>query len=111
MNSQNLFNEFHPEVLAHLDRCAQHDRAESARNDKKSQLQFLAVHMPDIRRIAKVHFSFCDQSDAEIASIWSSLWFNSPYFEVMSVAAHYYIERVDRINRATWYRLADWPDR
>jgi hypothetical protein len=57
------------------------ERVEEARNDKKSQLQFLAVRVPAIERVVRRGFSFYDKPAEEILSIWSEIWFSTLFLK------------------------------
>lgn len=86
-------------------------RVEEARNDKKSQLEFLAVRVPAIERVVRSGFSFYRRPDGDVLSIWNGIWFSSPYFEVMTAAAMYYGLQRARIDPDTWPTLATWSGR
>lgn len=106
-----LYEKYHPEVLAGLQKYSRPHRAEAAQDAKKSRLQFLVVSVPEMKRVAKEGFSFYDKSGADILSIWTEIWWNTPYYEVMYVAARYYELHVKDVDEVTWEQLAKWAYR
>jgi hypothetical protein len=106
-----LADEFHQEVLDRLRVLGEPKRAAAAANDKKSQLQFLAIRVPVVRAAVKSGFSFYDRPADEILSIWDSIWFSSPYFEVMDAALHYYGLQGRRISSEIWPVVVGWASR
>jgi 3-methyladenine DNA glycosylase AlkD len=109
--ASELYKKYHPEVLASLQKYARPHKAEAVKNDRKSGLEFLVVSVPEMKRVAKEGFSFYDQSGADILSIWNEIWWNTPYYEVMFVAARYYELHVKDIDEVTWEQLANWAYR
>jgi 3-methyladenine DNA glycosylase AlkD len=107
----NRFSIYEDEVLVKLQPLGDHARSEQAQNDKKSQLQFLAIRVPQLRKITQTGFSFSDESEETILAIWNYIWHTSPYFEVMSVASMYYELQKSQIPFFTWSTLVHWQQR
>ncbi|MCA9906301.1 MAG: DNA alkylation repair protein [Anaerolineae bacterium] len=106
-----LYEKYHPEVLAALQKYSRPHKADAVKQDRKSDLEYLAVSVPEMKQVAKAGYSLYDQSAAAILNIWNAIWWNTPYYEVMFVAAHYYERHVEAIDEATWERLAGWAYR
>ncbi len=109
--TSELYEKYHPEVLAALQKYSRPHKAEAVKNDRKSDLAYLVVSVPEMKRVAKEGFSFYDQSAADVMSIWNEIWWNTPYYEVMFVAARYYELHLEAIDEVTWERLAGWAYR
>lgn len=99
------------EVFARLESLGEPGRVAFAQNDKKSQLQFLAIKVPILRQTARIGFSFYQCLEAEILVAWDYIWFNSPYYEVMAMALEYYGRFGAKIAPAVWPILATWSRR
>ncbi|HLI70918.1 MAG TPA: DNA alkylation repair protein [Ktedonobacteraceae bacterium] len=99
------------EVLARLKPLGEPERVLQAQNDKKSQLQFLAIKVPVLRRVGREGFSFYQRSAEEILAIWNYIWFHSPYYEVLSMALGYYERFGAKIAPETWPVLSGWSKR
>jgi 3-methyladenine DNA glycosylase AlkD len=102
---------YHAEVLARLQPFGEPGRVAWARNDKKSQLAFLAIKVPVLREALRVPFSFSHRPADEVLAIWSDIWFSSPYFEVMSAALMCYSRQGAKVKPETWPVLSTWSRR
>jgi 3-methyladenine DNA glycosylase AlkD len=99
------------EVLACLIPLGEPGRVAFAQNDKKSQLQFLAIKVPVLRQVGRDGFSFYQRPVAEVLAIWDYIWFHSPYYEVMALALEYYGLLGAKIAPDIWPVLANWSRR
>lgn len=111
MQASSQLSPYEREVYEALRPFGESERAEEARNDKKSQLAFLAVRVPAIEKVVRKGFSFYQQEAGNILSIWNEIWFNSSYFEVMTAAAMYYGLQRETIDPDTWPTLSMWSRR
>ena len=111
MQDGGRFAQYEHEVYEVLRTFGEPERVEEARNDKQSQLEFLAVRVPTIRRAVRSGFSFYSRSADDILAIWSGIWFSSPYFEVMAAAGVYYSLQRAKIDPDAWPTLATWSSR
>jgi len=103
--------QYEREVFAALQPYGEPERVNEAQNDKKSQLAFLAVRVPDIERVVRGGLSFYGRSADEILAIWNAIWCYSPYFEVMAAAGMYYSLQRAKIDPASWPTLSTWSRR
>ncbi len=79
-------NRFKKEVEAECRALGNPRRSNAAANDKKSELKFYSLMVPDMRRLAKEGFSFSDQNDVDLLRIWSHIFQESEYYEPMAIA-------------------------
>lgn len=102
------FSTYHTELLSKLQSLGETHRINAARNDKKSQLEFLAIRVPVLRKAVRDGFSFYNLPADEILAVWNDIWFSSPSFEAMSAALIYYELQGAKIRPETWTILSTW---
>ncbi|HZS78213.1 MAG TPA: DNA alkylation repair protein [Ktedonobacteraceae bacterium] len=105
------YSKYEAEILEKLRPLGEPERVAYAKNDKKSQLEFLAIRVPVMQKAVREGFSFYDRSPEEILAIWNAIWFSSAYYEVMSAALIYYEMQLPRISPALWPTLSTWSQR
>lgn len=86
------------------------ERVAAARADKRSQLEFLAVRIPQIRRIVRNGFDFYSFDATDSLAIWSYIWRKSEYHEVKTAALMYYQLQGLSIAIDSFEAIKTWKD-
>lgn len=103
---------YHEEILAVLIKLANPKRGEAIRRDRGSELEYLGIRTPALRRAVKEGFSFYDLPEEKVLEIWNELWMRSPYGEVLFAALEYYGPRVrKRVGPELWPVMKGWSRR
>ncbi|GAC1568848.1 MAG: hypothetical protein NVS3B14_20030 [Ktedonobacteraceae bacterium] len=105
------YTHYEPELFAKLQPLGDASRIAAARNDKKSQLEFLAIKIPVMQRVVQEGFSFYSRPPEEILAIWDAIWFSSRWYEEMSAPLIYYELKIPKLSPALWPTLSRWSDR
>lgn len=111
MQDGGQLSQYEREVCQALRPFGEPERVDEARSDKKSSLSFLAVRVPAIEKVVRGGFSFYELSAGDVLAILSAIWFNSPYFEVMTAAAMFYGLQGARVDPDSWPTLSTWSSR
>lgn len=102
----------HEEVLRALTAIGNPALGEAIRRDRGSQLEYLGIRFPELRRRVKQGFSFYGLPEDEVLEIWDSLWSASPYGDVLFAALEYYAPIVRRrVSPHLWPVIRDWVGR
>jgi len=107
----NTFALYQEEVFHTLQSFGEPECVAGARNDKKSQLEFLAIRVPLLRKAVHDGFSFYNLTPDNILGIWDNIWHTSPYFEMMSAALLYYELQGQNVAAEIWPCLVTWSKR
>ena len=103
---------YHDEVLRALEEAAEPERAAAIKEDRRTDLEVLAVRAPALKRIVKRGFSFYAEPEARVLAVWDALWSASPYFEVLSAALEFYgVRAKKRVDPQWWPVLKRWSAR
>ncbi|MEE8232975.1 MAG: DNA alkylation repair protein, partial [Thermoplasmata archaeon] len=103
---------YHEEILRVLRKLANPKRGEAIRRDRGSELAYLGIRTPALRRAVKEGFSFYDLPEEKVLEIWNELWMRSPYGEVLFAALEYYGPRVrKRVGPELWPVMKGWSRR
>ena len=103
---------YHEEILGVLRKLANPKRGEAIRRDRGSELEYLGIRTPALRRAVKEGFSFYDLPEEKVLEIWNELWMRSPYGEVLFAALEYYGPRVrKRVGPELWPVMKGWSRR
>ena len=86
-------------------------RSAAARDDKKSRLEFLAIPVPILKKVATRDFSLSHLPESQALAVWDHVWQNSPYYEVMAVPLYYYRSRRLRIDPSAFEVIGRWIER
>jgi len=86
-------------------------RSAAARDDKKSRLEFLAIPVPVLKKVATRDFSLSDLPESRKLTVWDHVWWNSPYYEVMAVPLYHYRSRALRIDPSAFGVIGKWIER
>ncbi len=65
-------------------------RSQAAKDDKNSNLEFLAIRVPILKQVATKDFSLAHLNETQRLEVWDFIWRTSPYYEVMAVALFHY---------------------
>ncbi len=106
------YDDYHDEVVAALLPFGHPASSEAIRKDRGSHLEYLAVSVPDQRRVARGPFSFYALPEAEVLTVWDEIWKRSPYGEVLFAAIEYYLPMVrKRVSPQLWPVVKHWTVR
>ena len=78
--------QFHDEVTEGLAAIGRPKLAEWTGKDRRSDMTYLGVRVPDRRKLARKGFSFYDRPDEEVLAIWDDLFMHSPVGDVLFCA-------------------------
>ncbi len=81
---------YHDEILAVFGKLANPSLGRRIAEDRTSNLQYLGIRTPQLRRVVKQGFSFYAEPEERILGIWDDLFRHSPYGEVLFAALEYY---------------------
>lgn len=96
------------EVTDAVRKHGEFSRVRSAKLDKRSSLQFMAVRVPVIRRIVTKGFSFYGEDESEVLATWDYIWNHSPFFEVKSVPIDYLSLRKAELGPRVFATVRHW---
>jgi 3-methyladenine DNA glycosylase AlkD len=86
-------------------------RSLAAKDDKNSKLEFLAVRVPILKKIATKDCSLAHLNEAQRLEVWDFFWRNSPYYEVMAVALFHYRCQGLKVAPTTFAVIKNWVER
>ena len=101
----------HDEVVTAFREIGNPRYGEAVRADRKSQLQYLGVGVPELRARVKKGFSFYGGSPETVLEIWDELWRESLYGEVLFAAIEYYRKAPKRRPPGFWEVVRGWVPR
>ena len=106
------YSGFHAEVLAELEAIGNPSFAAHTPKDRRSELEYAGVRVPERRKRSKSGFSFCDRPEAEIIEIWDDLFMHSPNGDVLFCALDYLRFRVPKsVSPDLWSVIRKWVKR
>ncbi len=103
--------EAHQEVINALSAIGNPALGKAIRQDRKSELQYLGVRFPELRKRVKQGFSFTSLPADQVLAIWDTLWKTSPYGDVLFAALEYYAIVRKGANSELWPVVRHWSDR
>ena len=106
------YPEFHTEVLAELEAIGNPKLAAHVPMDRRSELVYSGVRVPERRKLSKKGFSFFELSESEIVEIWDDLFMHSPNGDVLFCALDYLRFRVPKnVSPNLWSIIRNWVQR
>ena len=106
------YPQFHEEVLACLEAIGSPSLAKHIPKDRKSEMLYSGVRVPDRRKLGKKGFSFYDRAESEIVSIWDDLFMHSPNGDVLFCALDYLRFHVPKsVSPTLWQVIREWVKR
>ena len=103
---------YHKEILDAFKEIGNHRYGEAVREDRKSKLEHLGISAPALRKRVKQKFSFYDLPEDQILAVWSDLWLNSKYADVLFAALEYYRARFKKgLPPGIWNVVQGWAPR
>lgn len=99
------------EVTRRVRSHANKNLARASKADKDSELQFLGVTVPTIRRETKLGFTFQTGDVRQDLQYWNEVWRLSPVFEVMCVSLAALDLRRKSLSLFDWAALESWVSR
>ena len=106
------YPDFHAEVLAKLDAIGNPSFAAHTPKDRRSEMVYSGVRVPERRKLSRKGFSFYDRSESEIIAIWDDLFMHSPNGDVLFCALDYLRFRVrKRVAPDLWAVIREWVKR
>ncbi len=106
------FTEYHDEVLTSLMAIGREQLAQAAARDRRSELVYAGVTVPERRKLSRTGFSFYDQSDHRILAIWDDLFMYSNNGDVLFCALDYLRLRVrQHAPPYLWPTIKNWVQR
>lgn len=104
--------EYHAEVAQALTTIGNPELGEAIRMDRGSQLEYLGIRFPELRKRVKQGFSFYDLPEAQVLEVWDALWRSSQYGDVLFAALEYYAPIVRKqVSPSLWPVIRQWSDR
>ena len=67
------------------------------------------IRVPDVRKILKQGYSFCDLPPEAVVRHWDYIWKNSPWYEVAHQALYYYQHKT--VSKAEFSKIKTWVNR
>lgn len=111
MNGIN-FEEYHREVVEALTMLGDPERGKAVQQDRGSQLAYLGITFPNLRRRVKQGFSFYHLPEEQVLEIWDALWKTSPYGDVLFAALEFYTPIVrKKVSTTLWTVVRHWSNR
>lgn len=102
----------HDEVVDALAPLGNPERGRAVQLDRGSNLEYLGLTFPVLRRRVKDGFSFSGSDDERVLAIWDHLWQTSPVGEVLFAAIETYAPLVRKSPPAElWPVMRHWPGR
>ncbi len=106
------YSDFHAEVLAELEAIGRPQLAAHVPKDRRSEMEYSGVRVPDRRKLTRKGFSFSDRSESEVIAIWNDLFMHSPNGDVLFCALDYLRFRVPkRVAPDLWSIIREWVHR
>ena len=80
--------------------------------DRRSDLRYVGIRVPALRKRVKAGFSFYDQDPATVLAIWDDLWMGSEWGDVLFAAHEYYLPIVRKgVDPRLWPVMQRWVRR
>ena len=112
MSDLSVFEARELEVRTALAATGDARYGEAVRADRRSELLYLGVSAPDVRRIARQQFSFSGLPAAEVLATWDALWRTSEYGEVLFAAIEYCLRATRKqVPPELWPVVRGWTGR
>ncbi|MCY4128314.1 MAG: DNA alkylation repair protein [Gammaproteobacteria bacterium] len=106
------YPELHAEVLKELAAIGSPSFALHTPKDRKSELEYSGVRVPERRKLSRKGFSFFDHPESEVISIWDDLFMHSPNGDVLFCALDYLRFRVPKsVSPDLWSVIRNWVKR
>ena len=106
------YPEFHAEILAALEAIGNPSFAAHTPKDRRSELAYSGVRVPNRRKLSRNGFSFFDRPEPEIIEIWDDLFMHSANGDVLFCALDYLRFRVPkRVSPDLWSIIRNWVER
>ncbi len=86
-------------------------RSASAKSDKNSNLEFLAIRVPVLKKVATKDFTLPHLTEESKLEVWDYIWQHSPYYEVMAVPLFYYRCKGLKLEPAMFEVVKHWISR
>ncbi len=98
------YQAYHDEVADALRAIGNARLGEAIRADRGSEMEYLGVRFPDLRKRVKTGFSFSHLPPTEVLEIWDDLWHKSPYGDVLFAALESCTPQIREHRGSHW-----WP--
>lgn len=106
------YPKLHTEILAKLEAIGNPSFAAHVPKDRRSELEYAGVRVPERRKLSRRGFSFYDRSESDIITIWDDLFMHSPNGDVLFCALDYLRFRVRKhVPPYLWSVIRKWVDR
>lgn len=106
------YPEFHTEVLEELKAIGSPSFALHTPKDRRSEMEYSGVRVPERRKLSRRGFSFFDRPEPEVIKIWDDLFMHSPNGDVLFCALDYLRFRVrKRVSPDLWSIIRKWVSR
>ena len=103
---------FHKEVLAELEAIGSPSFALHTPKDRRSEMLYSGVRVPERRKLSRKGFSFFDRPESEVIAIWDDLFMHSPNGDVLFCALDYLRFRVRKsVPPYLWSVIRNWVTR
>jgi 3-methyladenine DNA glycosylase AlkD len=105
-------SEYHDEVVKALTAIGDRELGDVIRKDRGSELVYLGIRFPALRKRVKAGFSFYALPEDDVLEIWDALWRSSPCGDVLFAALEYYAPIVRKhVSPGLWPVVRGWADR
>ena len=106
------YPQFHEEVLKELKAIGSPSFALHTPKDRRSEMLYSGVRVPERRKLSKKGFSFYDRPETEVLAIWDDLFMHSPNGDVLFCALDYLRFRVRKhVPPNLWSIIRNWVQR
>ena len=106
------YPELHAEVLKELAAIGSPSFALHTPKDRKSELEYSGVRVPERRKLSRKGFSFFNRPESEVISIWDDLFMHSTNGDVLFCALDYLRFRVPKnVSPDLWSVIRNWVKR
>lgn len=106
------YPQFHKEVLAELEAIGSPSFALHTPKDRRSEMLYSGVRVPERRKLSRKGFSFFDLPESEVIAIWDDLFMHSPNGDVLFCALDYLRFRVrKKVSPDLWSIIRHWAQR
>lgn len=103
---------FHEEALKELEAIGSPSFALHTPKDRRSEMLYSGVRVPERRKLSKKGFSFYDRPESEILAIWDDLFMHSPNGDVLFCALDFLRFRVRKqVSPNLWSIIRNWVQR
>ena len=106
------YPQFHEEALRELEAIGSPSFALHTPKDRRSEMLYSGVRVPERRKLSKKGFSFYDRPESEVLAIWDDLFMHSPNGDVLFCALDYLRFRVRKqVSPNLWSIIRNWVQR